>query len=366
MISFYNECDWISPPGATIKNYLDEKGWTIEYLASSLELDLKATQKLISGNHKIDFDLAVGLADYIGSTPTFWLKRENDYREDLARILFPEEKLKKKWLSKFPIGDMQSMGWLPLLTETNEKFQACLDYFDVESILDWDKKYSNVVMSYSFRVSETFDQDFSSTVAWLRFGEIQSEKTNCTPLNRDKLSKAIPTLRSLNRLKLPKEFLTRLKEILSNCGVILVVARGPKGCRASGASKILKNGSAVIMLSFRYLSDDQFWFTLFHEIGHVLLHKNKELFIDEAFEATNDEEEEANTFSQNILVPSSFLVEVAKHCKNFKSIIWHASQIGVTPGILLGQLQFHGYVDRKRFNFLKRRFNPDDISNFNL
>ena len=59
----------------------------------------------------------------------------------------------------------------------------------------------------------------------------------------------------------------------------------------------------MIALSFRYLSDDHFWFTLFHEIGHLILHGMDATFIDSEDTSENDREKEANSFAASVLIP---------------------------------------------------------------
>ena len=92
----------------------------------------------------------------------------------------------------------------------------------------------------------------------------------------------LPTIRRLTREKDPGQFIPRLKEACAARGVAVAIVRGPNGWRASGAARFLSPTKALIQLSFRYLSDDQFWFTFFHEAGHLLLHGKDLLFLEVA------------------------------------------------------------------------------------
>src|SRR6202041_81041 len=96
-------------------------------------------------------------------------------------------------------------------------------------------------------------------------------------------------------------FLHDLKESCAASGVAVAIVRAPNGCRASGAARVLSQEKALIQLSFRYLSDDQFWFTFFHEAGHLLLHGDRGFFVEGINTPTTREEQEANEFAARTL-----------------------------------------------------------------
>jgi Zn-dependent peptidase ImmA (M78 family) len=71
---------------------------------------------------------------------------------------------------------------------------------------------------------------------------------------------------------------------------------------------------------------------------------------------STEEEEEANEFAANTLVPAEFFDEMLNLDQNFRTIMRFARRIGVSPGIIVGQLQHHGKVRRNKLNFLKTRY----------
>ena len=72
--------DWISPPGDTILDIAEERGWTIEQLSQQLNYTIEYTNQLIGGEALIDKDVATRLEQVLGSTSSFWLNREFQYR----------------------------------------------------------------------------------------------------------------------------------------------------------------------------------------------------------------------------------------------------------------------------------------------
>ena len=78
--------DWVSPPGDTIADLLEERQWTQQQLAQHLECSNKYISQLIEGKASIDETIALKLAQVLGSTAQFWLNRETDYRSELVRL----------------------------------------------------------------------------------------------------------------------------------------------------------------------------------------------------------------------------------------------------------------------------------------
>jgi Zn-dependent peptidase ImmA (M78 family) len=119
----------------------------------------------------------------------------------------------------------------------------------------------------------------------------------------------------------------------------------------------------MIVLSFRYRSDDQFWFTFFHEAAHLLLHGPDAFFLESEGEAIlgEEEEREANKFAETMLVPADHAAELLAVGLDKHSIHRSARRIDVAPGVIVGQLQHKGRVAPDRLNWLKRRYAWDQI-----
>jgi Zn-dependent peptidase ImmA (M78 family) len=135
------------------------------------------------------------------------------------------------------------------------------------------------------------------------------------------------------------------------------------GSRVSGATQWISASKAVLQLSIRYRTDDHFWFTLFHEAGHILLHRKKLIFLETCSSkppSDNAMETEANSFASELLIPSHEYNTFVHGTVTERAIKLFASQIGVAPGIVVGRLQHDGYLPYKRFNRLKRRLRWTD------
>jgi len=128
-------------------------------------------------------------------------------------------------------------------------------------------------------------------------------------------------------------------------------------------TKFITPNKALLLLSFRYKSDDQFWFTFYHEAGHLLLHGKKQLFVEMINEPLiNQDEADANVFAQEMLIPFELQQELKAIKRKYRrTIVDFAMKAGISPGIVVGQMQHHGYIPFSYLNKFKRRYNWDDI-----
>lgn len=346
-------CDWVSPPGDTILEIMRDRQISLVDFATAMGISSIEATNVLNGSASITILLARKLTESLGASVEFWMNREYQYREDLVRLSQTNE----EWLRSIPIKDMIDFNWIPPFKDPKYRLMACLRFFGVPSVAAWSKQYNNFSYQYAFKSSSKLVAKSPALATWLRQGEIEAELMECLSWNKTALREALPNLRRLTRMKDPNEFLSEVKKICSNCGVAVVVVRAPKGCPVSGATKFISNNKALLLLSVRFLSDDHFWFTFFHEIGHLLLHEPQKLFIEEEGRGNVSQEElEANNFSRDILIPEQYQKDLLSLGLNMKEIIRFSNHIKIPPGIVVGQLQHIDRLGHNKFNSLKRRY----------
>jgi HTH-type transcriptional regulator/antitoxin HigA len=350
---FSFEPQWASPPGATITDLMNAKGISFDQLRSKLGLTVDDMLKLLHGEQRINAPLAAMIAQTLGLTGKFWLDREEQYLNDAAKLQVEE----KSWVRSLPVADMMQYGWVPEVAKISEKIRAAFDYFGVSSVDEWRARWlSDEVGLTAFRSSPVFAADAASIATWLRKGELEAEKIHCKPWSNDGFARSLADLKRLSRLREPDRFVPALVDTCASHGVAFVVVRTPKGCPTSGATRFLSAQKAVLQVSFRYLSDDHFWFTFFHECAHLILHEGR-LFLENGSGGLRSfEEEQANEFAADVLIPPEWRDRLLSVGAEPKRILRLAHDLGVSPGILVGQLQHRGLVRRERLNYLKRRF----------
>ncbi|MCP8771326.1 helix-turn-helix domain-containing protein [Escherichia coli] len=103
--------DWVSPPGDTIIDLMDEHGLSGEELSKRIGLSLIRGQQLLEGKIRLNESLACKLEELFNVSTDFWIKREVAYRQQIGYL----EKVNNDWLESLPVRDMMEFGWIPKL-----------------------------------------------------------------------------------------------------------------------------------------------------------------------------------------------------------------------------------------------------------
>lgn len=352
--------DWVSPPGATIADILDAQSYSVADFAKRMAFTSRQADDLLAGRLAISPEIARKLELVLGATTEFWMIRESQYRGSVAgHQREAQSQSPEDWLSELPVKDMRRFGWLDPNLAASDPSTACLRFFGVADEGAFRVTYRRVLERAAFRTTQAFASKPAAVAAWLRRGEIEAAAIECRPWNDTVFRSTLTDIRPMTRKRDPKLFLPELVQRCAECGVAVAIVRAPAGCRASGATRFLAPGKALLLLSFRYLSDDHFWFTFFHEAGHLVLHSHTALFL-EGSGASGVEEEEANEFAGLALVPRQHQRTLQNLPVDRHAIRDFAKEIGVSPGIVLGQLQHLKRARPNQLSMLKVRFQWDE------
>lgn len=345
--------EWVSPPGETIVDLLRQKNLSTSDLCSALDTKEELVERLLQGKHKITLGVAKCLSSLLGASPEFWMARDEQYQSELKRVVA----LGDEWLRDFPLADMVRFGWISRAPDTRSQVAETLRFFGCHAISQWHQVYSGVEAAIAKRESPTYESNSASVIAWLRKAELEASEGDFGIWDADAFRGSLDSIRALTRKKDPALFIPLLKSICRRNGVAVVVLRAPSGCAISGATKFLSPQRALLLLSARHLSDDHFWFTFFHEVAHLLLHGDR-LFL-EGLDADSQREGlelEANEFAERVLIPMDFRDELFRLPPRYRDVVRFAVRIGVSPGIVVGQLQHLGKLQRFQLNKAKRRY----------
>ena len=206
------------------------------------------------------------------------------------------------------------------------------------------------VRTYSpaFRVSRKKEASPYALAAWLRCGEIRASAIETKPFSRDGLKAGLAEIRRLTNDP-PARFASALKNALADYGVALVILPHLPRTYAHGATFWLSPGKAVVMMSIRGSWADIFWFSLFHELGHVLLHGNRMTFIEDGDSDPEvvKQEEAADRFAANVLIPPEKHAQLTSlPLATAERMVACARTMGIHPGIVVGRLQHDGLVSQ--------------------
>lgn len=353
--------DWVSPPGETIVDLIEEKDWTQAELAQRLGFTTKHLNQLIKGKVSLTQDAALRLERVLGSTANFWLNREAKYREHLARIE-AQERCQNwvDWLDRLPLSDLKKTGVIPneRLTQSSKPalVEHLLGFFGVASPEQWQQRY--VGMEANFRRTRETQSDIGAISSWLRLGEIEAEKLDGPNYNRAKFEKALKHIRDLTTQP-PYTFEPTLRHLCHEAGITFVIVPAIPGAHVSGVARWLNNHRPLIQLSLYGKTNDKFWFTFFHEAAHILLHSDekKTIYLDDlnTNSQNSKEEQEANQWAGDFLIPPTHNYQLTDLLSK-ESVKQFSKEIGIHPGIVVGRLQHDNLIDLSWMNDLKDSF----------
>ena len=144
---------------------------------------------------------------------------------------------------------------------------------------------------------------------------------------------------------------TKGVDILAKSGIKLLFVRELPNMPVNGVTRKLNDGSILIQLSLRYKTNDQVWFSLFHEIGHILLHKKYDFtFTNKSSTEIKRMEEEADVFASNTLISLDEYRKFMQGNVNENTIREFAKEQKIAPGIVVGRWQH----DTKKFNMYNK------------
>ena len=349
--------DFVLPPGDTILELLEERGITQSELAGRMGQNLKAINELIHGKMLLTPEIAWQLEKVLGTPARLWLNLEQHYREHLAsRAADKTLQAQQGWLSNFPINSMQTWGWLPTDVNGTGLLVALLQFFGIAEPASWEDTWSSCLVNY--RKTNAYESSDYALSVWLRQGELQAQNIQCATYNETRFKQLLKDeIRALTRQS-PEQFESQLVELCANVGVAVVFVPQVEGARVSGATRWLSKEKALIQLSLRYKTNDHFWFTFFHEAGHIVCHGKQEVFIDLKSKNKDQKEDEANQFAADMLIPpQKYAAFLRSNSRMSKAVVRQfAREIGIAPGIVVGRLQHDGHLPYSYLNDLKEKF----------
>jgi len=343
-----------SAPGDTLKETLDALGMRQKDLSLRTGLTPKTISGIINGKEPLSQQTALQLETVLGVPASLWNNLERQYQEYRARTAQVEQmRAQKDWLHKFPMRQLLDWTWVERCADVAQQLLALLQFFGCASPEQCDTYLQRAAVQY--RTSAAFTADDYALSVWLRQGERVAQELRCGAYDADIFRQALQDARKLTT-EAPQVFAPKLQELCATAGVAVVFVRELPGIRASGATRWLTPSKALIQLDLRHKSNDQLWFSFFHEAGHILLHGKRQVFVDGQNGAVDHLEQEADEFASNVLISTAVYASFVQRADFTSSAITaFARDEGIAPGIVVGRLQHDGLVEHRRLNGMKQR-----------
>lgn len=355
------DTDWVMHPSETAISLLQQRGSNPRDLVACAPENTEWAENFLLGIESINASTAPILARELGGTSDFWLQLQTQYDSDLKRLMSDAERGYADWVSQFDYRDIAAKSWLPPTSSRSAKLGYLLGLFGVSDLSEWDSGPRQLPGHVAYRQNGTAKQDEYAVSAWIALAHRAVTYQSIREFDHKGALDKVPYLRSLVFEADIRCALKSISDTLSSVGIHFVLQDAPRGCYASGAVVPSGDGRPLMILTRKYKTDDQFWFSFFHELGHVLLHNWKEGFIDSELGGSDGLEKEANAYAQHLLFPMERLNALAagirqKSLRQKARLIFQAAKDqGVPPGIVVGQLQHHGAIPFSHFNKMKNK-----------
>lgn len=342
------------PPGETLREYLDARGMSQIELAKRLGLTPKTINEIVKGKAPITPETALGLEAVFGTSARFWMSLEANFQETRAR-LERERSIEDECsiANQIPYAALARLGVVPTARRPHDKVINLRSFFGVASL-----KLVSTVLPAAFRRE---DRDTASSLAlasWLRIGELLAGRSEVASFDERRLRSLLPAIRGLTLDIEAADLRNRLQDMCASCGIVLVFVPHLPKTYVNGATKWIAPDRVMIQLSLRRRYADIIWFNLFHELGHVLLHGKRRMYVNETIDSNQNGrdrfEREADSFASEQLVPTkAYLRFLAARRITAASVRQFAREIGVHPCIVVGRLQHDGKLPFSSMNALR-------------
>lgn len=327
--------NYIVTTGDFIAEWMEDEGINAAELARRLGTSRKHVSELLNGKAPLSHEVALDLERVTGVPARLWNLYEAGYRGDLARRSSDEELAGQyEQATAFPLAYLRKYKFVT--AGARDRAGTVRELLSILGVADFDAFWETWrAGSIAYRRAASARDNVPALATWLAIAEHEADERGDVPdFDRAGLEQLIPTLRSLtaheDAVGAVKTAIAELHEV----GVLLCFIPAVPGLGLHGATRWI-NGNPLIQLSLLWRTDDQLWFTLFHELAHVLLHGDKDLYLNGEHTAPEDE---ANAWASDLLIPPAIAAELPRD-RNVAAVQAIAAQLGIAPSIVLGRIQ---------------------------
>lgn len=292
-------------PGYYVKEMLEYEGMSQDELAKRLQTSGKNVSDLINGKANLSDEMAMNLSIVFGTSVSLWLNLNQKYIEKKLEI----EKMMQADAECELVKDIdynfwESLGVVASVTKKVDKVKELQKYFRISSLEILKRR--DFLIQYKTEDETDRSVHIMNSNAWVQTAINMGMQKEVQNFNKKKLEEVLPKIREMASRK-PQEACDELDKMLADSGVALVLLPNLKKCKVKGAVKWLGKEKVILALNSCEQNEDSFWFSLFHELGHIMQQRIKILMIsDENYTIENDElmqrlETEADAFAKKML-----------------------------------------------------------------
>ncbi len=344
-------------PGFHIQEEMDERGWTQEDLADVLGVSLKTVNQLLQNKQSITLETAKSLSEAFKQSPQFWMKLDTDYRLQLQaqQTQKEQEVAQRSEIYEFmPINEMAKLGWIPKTKVLDELILRVKKFWNSDKI-DFARLREKSLPLFKKSVAhENFD--YYAAACWFQMAQNCAKSYTVPEYNKTTLEKLFEELYTFTARK---NGIAEFLSMLNQSGVAFFCLKHLPRTYIDGAA-FLANKTPIVVYTCRYNRVDNFWFTIAHEIVHVLKHLSEvqPVIIDEDIMKNgsgSEQETEANQMAQKALKHEEILefFKNSMHYKTREQIVECAENLEIHKSIVVGALAYNDFLSYKHTHEFK-------------
>lgn len=348
-------------PGETIADVLEERGITQAELSSRTGVSPAYVSNVIAGKKGISANFAMGLEYALGVPKSFWLNLQANYESELLELneeqTITEEERSSREELKDIVKYLRKRGMMPAREKMDDSILSLRKVLQISNIAN----LKEMIPVGAFRIAANTTVNPNVLGAWIRLCQLAgSNKAMSTKFDRKYTDDLINEIKNIMCQK-DENIQRDLKSVMEKYGIDFSVARNFRGAPVQGYISQKSDGIYQMVLTIRGAYADIFWFSLFHEIGHIVngdIGKNIK-FLDDGSDF--DKEAAADLFASNMLLsPESYKMFIHRGDFSIEAIYKYAESQNVMPYIVIGRLQKEEYLDYRTFSNYKLRYKWSD------
>lgn len=353
-------------PGYYLNDIIDDLGITQEEFAMRVGTSGKNLSELLHGQISLSNEMAIKLSRMLGTSVEFWLNLQMNYNLELIKI--EQSKVDDQNYAILDSIDYPSYAKVFKLPVSRSKIDKANSFCRLLEISDL-SVLAKTEIACDLRkasINQLSNKNIININIWLMIAKKTAQSMKTESFSLKKLNGVLPRLRA--QIIQPQEkFLPEIKFLFSSCGVSFVILPYVKNLCIRGAVFYTGKGTKkpVLAINNRDTYTDQFWFSLFHEIGHIFQERQTYLSYGPKTKRMISEDErmieiEADNYAREHLLPESKYGKFISE-GNFEdsSILSFAEDIDVTPGIIIGRLQHDENLKHNKGNHLRSKLNAE-------
>lgn len=328
-------------PGVYLQDALDAMEMRANEFSLRTGISERVLSSLINGKSNMSFDIAHKLADYFDTSIDFWTSLQNQY--DLYLMESEEKKaIKEDWEIIKPFKKfLLKNKYIDETMDSETIVKNIRLTIGVNSLCELNKKS----ILASFKRQKSVDENVFAQNFWILLALKKAREHDVHNYDKKQLVARLPSIKKLILTK-PNHFYPKLLEIFNECGVSFVFLPYLTKSNIYGVTKWLNSNDVMIAVSNRNQRADLFWFTLFHEISHLLMEHKREILC--SIEGIDDKN--ADKMAKNLLIDqNNWNRFLAKNKFGLNEIKNFAYENDVLPCIVLGRLEKEKKIDYGKY-----------------